>query len=172
MLVAAAATVLLAFMAWRLIDSHRVHEGGPLAEPKAFGSAALRGGLDPGEPLSVGQYILENTGSGPVRVDRLWLVEPTPGLRLVGAYASHESHVGARRGYGPPRSASHPVGLEVPPGRDAAYVVVIGVQADKPGRYVTDGLRVAYHRGGRRWETTLRQSIVLCVPESTYPCDR
>jgi hypothetical protein len=160
MLLAICLAIVVAFLLVFAIDARRVHPGGPLSDFVGNGVGAT---IKPGQPISIGGFPLRNRGDVPVIVDRVTLIDPEPGLRVLGIYAVRTTEVGAMRGYAPPATARYPVNLGL--GAGEHYELVVGLTADKSGLlHASHGVRVEYHTvSGRKYATALGIEIAVCA---------
>jgi hypothetical protein len=152
--------VAVAVLLWFVIDAVRVHSGGPLSDLVANGVGAT---IKPGEPISIGGASLKNHGDMPVIVDRVTLLHPEPGLRVLGIYAVPMTEIGAMQGYAPPSNARYPANFGIGVGEH--YELVVGLTADRSGLFhAPQGMRVEYHTvDGKKYATALGTEIALCV---------
>ncbi len=143
-------------------------EGGPLANPPGTRSAGYFP-VDLGRPYAWGDILLRNDGTTSIRIDRVELIEPSPGLVFLGMHAVQPKGgmVGLAAGYA---GAGFPAeGLVVPPGRDEEFELIIGLRIDAPGAYRIRGVRVHYHDALQRYVATFDYLVNLCGPAERYP---
>jgi hypothetical protein len=140
-----------------------------------------------GRPFSIGLPVVYNRGDRPATIERIALVEKSPGIELL------ETHVnGIRRNtlltaftYRWPERGAYtdlhsPRGYVVPPqrrrkGRRGVELVFV-LRVDAPGAHQFAGARVDYRIGSRRYRTTLWEGARICavpqLPERVEPnCD-
>lgn len=172
-LVAVAVAGVIAFLA---INGGQSGEG-PLSDLGAdrIGVSVL---LDVGESASIsGPYVVKNTSSQPLVLDRVELVGLQSGLVLRGAYIvpypqppsgprPRSATIGAVEGYGLSREDSILHGATVAPHKQIA--IVIGVKATKRGRHAWFAVDVIYRLGGH--VHTLRTPLAgrICTPKAPY----
>jgi hypothetical protein len=161
------ALLLVVLFVWWLTSRSSGSDGGSLAS-KGGGSMSVP--VSAGAPMSVGMLELSNDGGSEIVIDRISLVDPTTGMRIVGMYAqpAGEAELGFSGGFKWPRGASEVEGLALKPDGAAGYRLVLGVQVDAQGIYRSPGIRVAYHSGDKTHETALRLSMTLCAPPRLY----
>jgi len=132
-----------------------------------------------GVPLSFGSLLLGNASDEPITITGARVLEAEIGVTVLGVQfdASRErkaSAVGVLAGFPAPNPGSEyqdaPITVEpvtvLPMGVD----VVVGVQANRPGRWWARGIEVSYRRGGRDYVTTYRNTFVVCT-DMTVPCE-
>ena len=140
-----------------------------------------------GRPFSIGLPVVYNRGDRPATIDRISLVEKSPGIELL------ETHVnGIRRKtlltaftYRWPERGAYsdlhdPRGYVVPPqsrrkGRRGVELVFV-LRTKQPGAHQFAGAQVDYRIGTRRYRTTLWEGARICtvpeLPERVEPnCD-
>jgi len=124
--------------------------------------------IDLDEAYSFGSVVLRNAGDEPAVLDRLTLIDPSPGLEVVGMYTlpvPNARGVGFIEGFHP--EWGEPVaGSPVSPGRDLQ--VVIGVRVAEPGRYEFRGVLVDYRVDDARHRANLQHSLRVCAPFERY----
>jgi hypothetical protein len=128
-----------------------------------------------GRPIMYGVPVLHNAGEDPVTLVSATPAKTSPGLRVIdvlaaGAGRGNEFFAGDRRF--PPRpneiKGLRPVpGTVVPPDRTPAgregVELVFGLQMDRPGRYVIDGIRVRYEVAGDVHEEVFVFRLAACA---------
>ena len=132
-----------------------------------------------GVPLSFGSLLLGNTSDEPITITGARVLEAESGVTVLGVQfdASPQrqaSAVGVLAGFPAPNPGSQyqdaPVTVEpvtvLPMGVD----VVVGVQANSPGRWWGRGIELSYRRGGRDYVTTYRNTFLVCT-DMTVHCD-
>jgi hypothetical protein len=173
-LITAAVVVFVApiggFLAVRGGASSTSHAG-PLIGPQPSSTSVFATAL--GTPVMVGDWYLANTGSKPAVVQRIALIDPTPGLRVVAINLAHFSKQsrGAESYYPQPGLRLYPVGgLRIPPGGlPQAIEIVAGLAVTKPGHFNSSGLSVSYTVGDRHYTMTVLEGTGVCYPLSAYP---
>jgi hypothetical protein len=167
-LVAAAAAVVLAVV---LVGGDEEPSAGPLGSDEVQGLGAPQ---EAGRTFTFGLPVAYNEGDEPAVLDRISLLDPTPGLEVVGTrvagadrrllYQSGDPDWPSRR-----ITDQHPVnGFEVAPqdtpeGRRGVELV-FGLRADRPGRYRTRGVQIDYRVGDTRHRSTMLVALQLCIP--------
>jgi hypothetical protein len=143
--------------------------GGQLATSLSGGNE-VASAVTPGQPFSVGVVRLRNTGGSDLIVDRISLVAPTTGMRLVGMYArpEGENDLGSAQGFEWPRGALEVEGLRIVPNAKSGYDLVLGVQVDAQGVYRSRGLRIEYHVGDKTHVAANDLDIVVCAPPRLF----
>jgi hypothetical protein len=144
---------------------------GQAGEPLAGGPGGSVGvGATPGAPVSIGLVGLQNRGKSDVVIDRVSLLDPTTGLRLVGMYAPPEGKdvVGAANGFRWPRGAVEVEGLTIKPSGTPGDSLVLGLQVDAEGVFRSSGVQIEYHAGDRRYVKVYELGIELCAPVRLY----
>jgi hypothetical protein len=159
--------VLLVLLVWWLTSRSSDSEGGSLAS-KGGGSMSVP--VSVGGPVSVGMLELSNDGGSEIVIDRVALVDPTTGMRIVGMYAqpAGQAELGFSGGFRWPRGASEVEGLALKPDGAAGYRLVIGVQVDAQGIFRSPGIQVAYHSGDTAHTTAFQLSMTFCAPPRLY----
>jgi hypothetical protein len=167
-LVAGAAAVVLAVV---LLAGDGEPSAGPLGSDEVQGLGAPQ---EAGRTFTFGLPVAYNEGDEPAELERISLLDPTPGLKVVGTrvagadrrllYQSGDPNWPSRR-----ITDQHPVnGFEVAPqdtpeGRRGVELV-FGLRADRPGRYRTEGVQIDYRVGDTRHRSTMLIALRLCVP--------
>jgi hypothetical protein len=169
------ALMLLAIVAgvaaWLLLGGDEPVTPGPLGTGERSGVGV---GQRAGVPFGYGLPVAVNRGSEPAVLDRIELVDPPAGLRVLetrvgGLERKYLWYASSTRWPDPERfSDLQPVrGFRVPPqsapGGDRGVELVFALQADKPGRYAFDRVAVAYHVGDRRHRAELTNGLRVCV---------
>ena len=148
--------------------------------PLASGAVTTEAvGVATGSPVTWAGVVLLNRGAAPLT---LTSVEPMPldaGLKVVGVQVRVLTADGDATG-DPNPSVSGPGYPPVHPGAPVAGTVLeplvaaderpvaevlVGLVADRPGRYVLSGLRVRYVVGGAEREGTLAHQIAVCAAD-------
>jgi len=152
----------------------------PLQAPGHDGVAALAA---VGEPVSFGPLVLTNTTGHPITIVG---VRPGPrdaGLTYLGVRASASQtrrvfSLGAAQGAFPYPSGGadwRPVpGVVVLPehgGGARGVEILVGVRAERPGRWTMRGASVTYEVGGQRYVTTYGDTYTVCAPATVESCD-
>ena len=153
---------------------------GPLSTAAAD---SISGPQVAGEPFGFGLTVAYNTGDEDAVLDRAVLVNPTPGLRLLAAYAAGSQRKFLYTSVAPtwpdPKSFSdlHPVArarvapADQPAGKRGVEFV-FALQADKPGRYSVKRVGVDYHVGDTKHHVMLRSGLLVCVHAPGQPKQR
>jgi len=123
-----------------------------------------------GRPFSIGLPVVYNRGTRPATIERISLVEKSPGLQLL------ETHVaGIRRKtlltaftYRWPERGAYsdlhsPNGYVVPPETRRGVELVFVLRADQPGAHQFTGAQVDYRIGARHYRTTLWEGARICA---------
>ena len=174
-IVAVAAVVVVAagvgaFFALRS-GGDAVSSGGPLVAPKdGYFSASIP--IDVGKPASFGLLVVANKQREPITLERVELVEPTPGLRLVGSYAQPTGSglgVGLLSGF-PPSGAGpnrHDVaGYALAHGAEAR--IVVGVASARTGSFDAKALRLYYRAKGKQYRDDWPFAVRVCSPAKPW----
>ena len=128
-----------------------------------------------GVPLSFGSLVLGNMTDRPITISSVGVAEADPGLTVVGVtVASGQERkaiaVGVLPGYPSdnpgadyrdPPVIIDPVGGASPRGVD----IVVGLQANRPGRWRARGIEVTYEWRGRQYVTTFANTLVVCADQ-------
>ncbi len=167
LIVAAVVLGVLVLLVWWFGFRSSGGAGDPLAGGP--GESVVLAGT-PGAPVSVGAIDLRNSGKSDLVIDRVSLLDPTTGLRLVGMYArpEGESPIATANGFRWPRGASEVEGLTIVPNEQSGVTVVIALQVDAQGVYRSAGVRIEYHVGNRRYVKAYGLEIELCAPSRLY----
>jgi len=173
--------------------SDRSAANGPLVAPSIRqGSGFPR---DAGDPVGFAGIRFYNSGPEPAVLDRVTLVDPEAGIRMVGALAAQEPQGGSAEAYPgfPPRREDFPAevvsfpdlapleGYVVPPqpdvNPDAAKrtQLYIGLESTKPdGRVTLQSFRVHYRVDDDRYELLVPYAVAICTPKAEWagirPC--
>jgi hypothetical protein len=123
-----------------------------------------------GRPFSIGLPVVYNRGDEPATIERISLVEKSPGIEVL------ETHVaGTRRKtlltaftYRWPERGAYsdlhpPSGYVVPPDGRRGVELVFVLRADQPGAHQFAGAQVDYRIGARRYRTTLWEGARICA---------
>jgi hypothetical protein len=134
-----------------------------------------------GRDFTFGLPVAFNRGDEPAVLERISLIDPTPGLKVIAtrvAGPDRRIFFFAAEPYWPPREITdlHPVrGFEVAPqdepDGDRGVELVFGARADQPGRYRTHGVRIDYRVGDTEHRATLRNVFRVCVLPEGVPVD-
>lgn len=170
---------------WRLLPIMAVLLvacGGGSTPPAPLASGAVTAeavGVATGSPATWAGVVLLNRGAAPLT---LTSIEPSTldsGLKVVGVQVRVLGADGDAAG-DPNPSVSGPGYPPVHPGAPVAGTVLeplvaaderpiaevlVGLVADRPGRYVLSGLRVRYVVGGVEREGTLAHQIAVCATD-------
>jgi len=128
-----------------------------------------------GVPLSFGSLLLTNTTDEPITITGARVLEAEIGVTVLGVQFDASprrkaSVVGALAGFPAPNSGSAyqdaPVTVEPVAALPMGVDVVVGLQANRPGRWRARGVEVSYDQGGRTHVTTYANTFVLCADTS------
>jgi hypothetical protein len=172
---AAAPRVGLPDVVLRLDQDHA-----PLQAPGHDGVSAR---ADVHEPVSFGPLVLTNTTGQPITI-----VAVTPGRRdaalaYLGVRASDNQarrvfSLGAAAGAFPYPSAGadwrQVAGVVVRPehgGGARGVELLVGVAAERPGRWALHDVSVTYRIGSQRYVTTYGDTYTVCAPKTVAGCD-
>ena len=171
---------LLPIMAVLLVACGGSPPPAPLASSAVTAEAV---GVATGAPATWAGVVLLNRGAAPLTLSA---VEPVTldawleGCGRAGARARRRGRrdrrpepVGERPGY-PPDHPGVPVAgtvLEPMVAADERPIaeVLVGLVAERPGRYVLSGLRVRYVVGGAEREGTLTHQVAICANDPDDP---
>ncbi len=163
----AAVVLLLVLFVWWLFGRSG-DERGSLASEEG---EAVSAPVTVGSIVSVGTLELSNDGGSAIVIDRISLVDPTTGMRIVGMYAQPigQSPLGFGGGFKWPRGAVEVEGLTLEPDAEAGgYKLVVGVKVDAQGIFRSPGFRVTYRSGDKSYEQSLQAAMTLCAPPRLY----
>jgi hypothetical protein len=170
---------------WRLLPIMAVLLvacGGGSAPPAPLASSAITSeaiGVAPGSPATWAGVVLLNRGAAPLTLQAIEPVEVDAGLRMIevqvrvlgadGDASGDPNPSVSGPGFPPAHVGSAVDGTVVDPvvaadERPLAEVLV-GLVADRPGRYVLRGLRVRYVVGGAEREGTLAHAVAICATD-------
>jgi hypothetical protein len=152
---------------------------GPLANDISESIGIKR---QPDEVWTYGLPLAYNTGEKPAVLTRIWLVDPTPGLRVLTTRVAGPDR---KRLYvaSDPKWPSdgitdlRPVdGFQVAPRStpdgDRGVELVFAVRADKPGRFVARAVGVDYTVDGDQHRLYLSYGLGVCVTPASQPKPR
>ena len=152
---------------------------GPLANDI---SESIGIGRHPGEVWTYGNPTAYNTGHTPVVITRIWLVNPTPGLKVLVTRVAGPNRKFLALASDPRWPAAdltdlHPVkGFQVAPqsepAGDRGVELVFSLRVDKPGRYVARAVGVDYTVNGDRHRLYLSYGLGVCVTAASESLDR
>ncbi len=171
---------LLPIMAVLLVACGGSTPPAPLASGAVTAEAV---GVATGAPATWAGIVLLNRGAAPLTLAAVEPVGIDAGLRVVGVQVRVLGADGDASGdpnpsvTGPGYPPAHPgapvAGTVLDPMVTAderpIAEVLIGLAADRPGRYVLRGLRVRYVVGGVEREGTLEHAIALCATDPDDP---
>ena len=152
----------------------------PLQAPGHDGVAALAA---VGEPVSFGPLVLTNTTGHPITIVGVQPGQRDPALTYLGVRASASQSrrvfsLGAAQGAFPYPSGGadwRPVpGTVVLPERDGGargVEILVGVRAERPGRWTMRSVSVTYQIGAQRYVTTYGDTYTVCAPATITSCD-
>lgn len=170
---------------WRLLPIMAVLVvacGGGSTPPAPLASGAVTAeavGAATGSPVTWAGVVLLNRGAAPLTLAGVEPVTLDDGLQVVGVQVRVLGAAGDEAG-DPNPSVSGPGYPPVHPGTPVAGTtlaplvaaddrpvaeVLVGLVADRPGRYVLRGLRVRYVVGGVEREGTLTHAIAVCATD-------
>ena len=177
-----------------LMRSESEEVGGPLRSDSVPQGSGFP--VDAHHALTYAGIGLRNAGSAPATLEQVTLVDPEPGVRLVGALAAEQpegARIFAYHDFPPDRDqyavriVRYPelrplAGFVVPPGpagnraRATETQLYLGLESTEPsGRVTLESFRVHYRVGDRRYVLVVPQSVALCTPRAEYvdtkPCD-
>ena len=125
-----------------------------------------------GVPLSFGSLLLTNTTDEPITITGARVLEAEIGVTVLGVQFDASPHrkasvVGALAGFPAPNPGSAyqdaPVTVEPVTALPMGVDVVVGLQANRPGRWRARGVEVSYEQGGRSHVTTYANTFVVCA---------
>jgi hypothetical protein len=170
-----------------LLRGDEVLPQGPLVQTGApHGSGLLS---EPGDPLTYGGIAVYNSGTEPAILERVVLVRPNKGMRLVGALAGPVPWGGfvlAFADFPPPEDylpawmvrppTLHPLeGFVVPPqpraSEDTARMtkIYVGLESTEPeGSVALEAFEVRYRVGDRRYVLVVPQTVTICTPRAVW----
>jgi hypothetical protein len=167
LLVAALMIALGIFFLVRMLANGRIHEGGPLAPPPDHRDAVATP-VRVNTPYSWGLLFVTNQSGDPAQLETLDLGQVPLGLRVLGSYVIDPTKggtIGFLHGY--EASKGRPVAQAVIPPK-ATYEIIVGLSATANGRHVISQAKIRYTSGGRKYEATFHQAVVLCAPIKDY----
>jgi hypothetical protein len=134
-----------------------------------------------GRDFTFGLPVAFNRGDEPAFLERISLIDPTPGLKVIAtrvAGPDRRIFYFSADQFWPPREITdlHPVrGFEVAPqdepDGDRGVELVFAARADRRGRYRTHGVRIDYRVGDTEHRATLRNVFRVCVLPEGVPVD-
>jgi hypothetical protein len=127
--------------------------------------------LRAGSTVTFGIFLHNDTDSIAV-LDSVRLIELDPGLRIVGegVMTTEEGGIGIMRGYPPGGVLVHPLaGAPIANSTSLPAEALIGVAADKPGRYDVAGVEVSYHVGTQPYRAVILEGFSVCASDSAEP---
>jgi hypothetical protein len=136
--------------------------GGPLNVMVGTAEAAR---MRSGSSVTFGVSLHNESDSVPV-LDSVRLIGLDPGLRVVGAgvMTTEDGGIGIVRGYPPGGRLVHPLsGAPIANTTSLPAQALIGVIADRPGRYDVAGVEIAYHVGTHRYLAVILQGFSVCA---------
>lgn len=167
--------VALAGAAWligRSGETGRV-DGGPLAcTDCSRGSSGIPTLLN--QPASFGLLYLQNRGSKPAIVERVYLVERSPGMELHRALVSRPRGIGLLNG-NPEPDPDNPLrpvrGFVVPPYEtsETVFQVILVLRLTRYGRGWFRHVAVDYRVGERAYRAVFNESVSLCAARAGRP---
>jgi hypothetical protein len=177
---ALAGAVVAAVAAWLLVFGG---PGGSSQGPlESYDVSSIGIGRHAGETFGYGLAVAFNRGDEVAVLDRIEIVDPPPGLRVLETQVAGR---GRENGLlastvGPPErqiSDLHPVrGFRVPPADtpegEWGAELVFTLKADQPGRYAFTRIAVQYRVGDSEHRAVLRNGLAVCVTPRTEPRNR
>jgi hypothetical protein len=152
---------------------------GPLANDTA---ESIGIGRHPGSLWTYGNPVAWNTGETPAVLTRVWLVDPTPGLRVVDTRVAGPARKVQSVASDPKWPAGeltdlHPVeGFQVAPRSqpdgDRGVEFVFALRADRPGRFTARAVGIDYTVDGDEHRLYLSYGLGVCVTAASQPLDR
>lgn len=181
-LAALAAGAALAAAALLLIIVLRGDDGEPTPGPLGTDEIQSLGfSQEVRREFTFGLPVAFNRGDEPAVLERIVLVDPTPGLEVVATrVAGPDRRILFKASDevwpSPEITDLHPVeGFEVAPqdepGGDRGVELVFAGRADRPGRYRTHGVQIDYRVGDTEHRSTLNISFRVCVLPGGVPVD-
>lgn len=155
---------------------------GPLGTDDITGMSAPQ---QVGRPFSIGLPVVYNRGDEPATLEKVSLIEKTPGIEVVEALANGVDrkflYNAVTYKWPAPRTYTdlHPVrGYVVPPMAtpegDRGVELVFVLRVDAPGEQQFTGVHVDYRIGTTRYRTVLWQGARICamreLPKDPPPC--
>ena len=152
----------------------------PLQAPGHDGVSAR---ADLRQPVSFGPLVLTNTTGQPITIVAVEPGRRDAGLAYLGVRASDNQarrvfSLGAAPGAFPYPSAGADwrdvAGVVVRPehgGGGRGVEVLVGLAADRPGRWALHGVSVTYRIGSQRYVTTYGDTYTVCAPKTVPTCD-
>ena len=132
-----------------------------------------------GVPLSFGSLLLGNSTNEPITITAVRVLEADDGVTVLGVKLDaglqrKAEAIGSQAGFPAPNPGAEyqdaPVVVETADLAPRGVDVVVGLQANRPGRWRARGIEVSYRRGGRDYVTTYRNTFVVCT-DMTVQCD-
>jgi hypothetical protein len=171
---------LLPIMAVLLVACGGSPPPAPLASSAVTAEAV---GVATGAPATWAGVVLLNRGAVPLTLSAVEPVTLDPGLKVVGVQVRVLGAEGDATGdpnpsvSGPGYPPDHPgvpvagTVLEPMVAADERPIaeVLVGLVAERPGRYVLSGLRVRYVVGGAEREGTLTHQVAICANDPDDP---
>jgi hypothetical protein len=148
--------------------------GGPLAcQGCGGGTGAMP--VSVGERVSFGLVYLRNHGSAPAVLERVRVLNATPGLVVLGALAvelSEGGSVGVSREFPPrdPRGRVHRLRgytINRTHGKEETSQVIVGLTVARNGEFSFHHIAVDYRVGKQRYRAIFHESLGLCAPRNT-----
>jgi hypothetical protein len=152
----------------------------PLQAPGHDGVSAR---ADVHQPVSFGPLVLTNTTGQPITIEAVAPGRRDAGLRYLGVRASDNQarrvfSLGAAPGAFPYASASADwrtaAGVVVRPehgGGARGVEILVGLAADRPGRWALHDVSVTYRIGSQSYVTTYGDTYTVCAPKTVADCD-
>lgn len=161
---------LAAALAWWLLSRDSGPSPGPLTTPEMTEITLRR---HPGQQFGFGLAVAYNNGEKPAVLRSLGLIDPTPGLRVVGTRVAGPERellaLGSTSEWPSDEfTDQRPVrGFAVAPisepDGERGVELLLGLRADKLGRYETSGVVVDYTVGDTEHRAYIRNGLSVCV---------
>ena len=140
--------------------------GGPLEPPNVTSLETIP--ADVGDRVSYGFPLFGNQGPGSVILKEVVLDVPD-GLRLLGVgvqvASENGSFLGSERSYPPDGYRLHPVrGWRVPPSLHSPVGIVVGLVAEREGRFLVPSVELWYEADGEEYLDTYQTGVLICAP--------
>lgn len=156
---------------------------GPLAAIEDHGYGGFH--VEVGEPVTDKFDVLLNRGDRPARITSVELIDTPVQLRLVDGLVGERTE---NQQYEPQFPPKHPALGPLVPAEGAVlepeaqgvpltgYVLVMGLEATEPGKWVRGGYRVNYEVDGRPYKLEVVAEVTVCTddflePDGTCPME-
>ena len=161
--------LLAVLVGWVATRGQRV-SAGPLHGPVPSGTGITVPALNQG--VTIGDWALRNSGSQPATIQKMTLIHPSRGLRVLGFSLAHFSKhsVGAGDTYPPTGLQLLSIHTPIPPSDRLHSIELIGgFSIPHSGRFIAKGFRVTYTEDGHTYQMTVNEGVAFCYPLSAYP---